>query len=205
MRWRTVLVAVTVVVVGVAHAAEKGGVKSDRGAPPAAAAAPAPAKALPATATVAGAAGEATTTRFGDWAWTCRPATAAAISCAGTQLLRRSGDGSDLAQYRLTPTNDAAVLRLSVLVPANARMDSPPRLVRGGDPKDVADLKWIVCTLGGCRAEADVRLPDLEALSRGAPNGTGVTYLDASARTVALPMVTNGLADLIKVAVSKGK
>lgn len=204
MRWRTVLVAVTVsVVVGVAHAAEKGGVKSDRGTSPAAAAAAAPAKALPATATVAGAAGEATTTRFGDWAWTCRPATAAAISCEGTQLLRRSGDGADLAQYRLTPTNDAAILRLSILVPANARMDSPPRLVRGGEAKDINALKWTVCTVGGCRAEVDVRASELEALARGTPEGVAITYQDASTRTVSLPMVMNGILDLIKVAPSK--
>ena len=198
VRWIP-LAAAACGVVGAAFAAEKGGGKSDRGSSPAAIVPTptAPAKAAPT--------GEATTTRFGDWAWVCRPSTSAPPSCEGTQLLRRSGDGSDLAQYRLTPTNDAAVLRLSVLVPANARMDSPPRLVRGGDPKDVAGLKWIVCTLGGCRAEADVRLPELEALSRGTPDGTGVTYLDASARTVALPMVTNGLTDLIKAAVSKGK
>ena len=205
VKWRTVLVAVTVsVVVGAAHAAERGGAKSDRGTSPAATAAPPPAKAASTTASAAPAAGEATTTRFGDWAWTCRPS-ASDGACEGTQLLRRSGDGADLAQYRLTPTKDAAILRLSVLVPANARMDSPPRLVRGGDTKEISSLKWTSCTLGGCRAEADVRVSELEALSRGASDGSGVIYLDASTRTVALPLVTNGLADLIKVAVAKVK
>lgn len=212
---RTLLVVVAVaasVVVGTSFAAEKTGPKGDRGTPPSPpAGAPAPAKAT--------ANGEATTSRYGDWALTCRPLTpsstspakapatapgnraapvpATIVACEGTQLLRKSEDGSDLAHYRLTRTDDAGLLRVSILVPANARMDTPLRLVRGGDTKDAMVLRWMVCTLGGCRAEADVRASDLKSFASGAPGGIATVYLDATTRPVTLPLVTNGLAELI--------
>lgn len=202
VRWQAGAIVVTAsVIVGVAFAAEKGGMKSDRGTAPA----PGSSKATPPPPATSPPVAEPTTTRFGDWAWVCRSSGTAGPACEGIQLLRRSGDGADLAQYRLTPTNDAAVLRLTILVPANARVDSPPRLVPGADSKDVSSLKWTVCTLGGCRAEADVRASELEALARAAPEGVGFTYLESSTRVVALPMVANGLPDLIRAATPKAK
>lgn len=198
---------VAVLMAGIAVAAEKPGGKADRGAPP-----PAP-PTVPSKPTPSAAA--PVPTSYGDWLRLCRPATAdtptapappaAPALCEGTQLLRKSGDGTDLAQYRLTPAGRPGRLRLSVLVPANARMDVPVRVVRQGEAKEFAVLAWTVCTLGGCRAEAEVAAADLDAFARAAAEKSAVVYLDSAARPVTLPMVANGLPELIAALSPKAK
>ncbi len=169
-------------------AAETSGPKASRRSPPTA------------TAPVKPAPEAATAVTHGDWVAICSGRTSASkgpTSCHGTQLLRKASDAANLAQYRLTTTPDAAVLRLSALVPANAQLNSPVRLIGGDGQKEVASLAWTNCTLGGCLAQGNIASADLRALEGGPVPGASLGYFDAGGHGVNLPLSPKGLGPLL--------
>lgn len=173
---------------GSALAAEPARAKADRGAPPAAS------KPAPPTGP------KSTTAAFGDWVVACAATEVDGTkksTCAMSQRLRRSNDGGDLALYRLSFGKTEDTLHLAVVVPANVMLGEPARLERDGEKDKAEGLIWRTCAVGGCVAEADLSLTRWRALTEAPKQGVRLTYRNAAAQAVALPMSHTGIDEAL--------
>ena len=97
---------------------------------------------------------EFTTAGFGDWVLRCTQPEGRAKSCEVVQSI--NAQGQVVAQFALGRTEAGQPIRLTLAVPPNLALDTPPRLVPNAtatDARGAVDMVWRRCFPAVCLAD----------------------------------------------------
>jgi invasion protein IalB len=97
-----------------------------------------------------------------------------------------------VAQTALGRPGRGEAMRLTILVPPNLTLSTPPRLV-GADNEPAVELSWRRCVPAGCLADAILTEEQVKRLRARTENGR-VTFQDGAGREAAIPFAPRGLA-----------
>jgi invasion protein IalB len=162
-------------------------------ASPVLAQAPREAPAAPSTAQPA-ARPEFTTAGFGDWVLRCTQPEGRAKNCEIVQSI--NAQGQVVAQFALGRAEAGQPIRLTLAVPPNLALDTPPRLVpnaTANDARNVVDLVWRRCFPTICLADTALSEALLQQFGRQ-NEAAQMRFVSGDGRENALPLSLRGLA-----------
>ena len=165
---------------------------AQRSHPQAQAPAPAPA-AAPSQDAPSQAEPQRTTATFGDWTVRCVRPDKAAQLCEVTQTLYDKSQ--PVAQTALGRPARGEKMRLTVLVPANVTLATPPRL-QGEETDAPLELTWRRCLRAGCLADATLSEDQLRRL-RARTATSRIAFQDGAGRDAAIPFAPRGLTQAL--------
>ena len=131
-----------------------------------------------------------TTATFGDWTLRCVRPEHGAAACEVTQTVYDKSQA--VAQTALGRPGRGEATRLTVLLPANVTLGTPPRLL-GAESDPAVELSWRRCLPAGCLADATLTDEQVRRLRARTDNGR-LTFQDGAGRDAAIPFVPRGLA-----------
>lgn len=137
---------------------------------------------------------EFTTAGFGDWILRCTQPEGRAKNCEIVQSL--NAQGQVVAQFALGRPEAGQPLRLTLAIPPNVALDTPPRLVpiaAGADARGVLDLAWRRCLPTVCLADLAPSEALLQQFRRQTENAQ-VRFVSGEGRENTLPLSLRGLA-----------
>ena len=137
---------------------------------------------------------EFTTAGFGDWVLRCSQPEGRAKNCEIVQSL--NAQGQVVAQFALGRAEAGQPLRLTLAIPPNVALDTPPRLVpnaAGNDARAVVDLAWRRCFPNICLADVAPSDALLQQFRRQTENAQ-VRFVSGEGRENTLPLSLRGLA-----------
>ena len=137
---------------------------------------------------------EFTTAGFGDWILRCTHPEGRAKNCELVQSL--NAQGQVVAQFALGRPEAGQPLRLTLAIPPNVALDTPPRLVpiaAGADARGVLDLVWRRCFPNICLADVAPSDALLQQFRRQTENAQ-VRFVSGEGRENTLPLSLRGLA-----------
>ncbi|MFN6265192.1 MAG: invasion associated locus B family protein [Alphaproteobacteria bacterium] len=141
-----------------------------------------------------GARPEFTTAGFGDWVLRCTQPEGRAKNCEIVQSL--NAQGQVVAQFALGRAEAGQPLRLTLAIPPNLAIDTPPRLVpnaAANDARVVVDLVWRRCFPNICLADVAPSDALLQQFRRQTENAQ-VRFVSGEGRENTLPLSLRGLA-----------
>lgn len=141
-----------------------------------------------------GARPEFTTAGFGDWVLRCTQPEGRAKNCELVQSL--NAQGQVVAQFALGRPEAGQPLRLTLAIPPNLAIDTPPRLVpnaAANDARAVVDLVWRRCFPTLCLADVAPSDALLQQFRRQTENAQ-VRFVSGEGRENTLPLSLRGLA-----------
>lgn len=150
------------------------------------AAAPSPTAAMP----------DRTTASFGDWILRCErriDMTPPRRFCELGQTIQRSGDAGPQAQIALGRLASTDPIRLTILLPINITLQSPPKVVIEGADRQSFELIWMRCIANGCFATAVISDEVLGKL-RSQKEAGRIEYKDGTGREIVLPISFGGFS-----------
>ena len=162
-------------------------------ASPVLAQAPREAPAAPSTAQPA-ARPEFTTAGFGDWVLRCTQPEGRAKNCEIVQSI--NAQGQVVAQFALGRAEAGQPIRLTLAVPPNLALDTPPRLVPNAtvtDGRGVVDLVWRRCFPTICLADTAPSEALLQQFRRQ-NEAAQMRFVSGDGRENALPLSLRGIA-----------
>ncbi|MCZ8173216.1 MAG: invasion associated locus B family protein [Brevundimonas sp.] len=137
---------------------------------------------------------EFTTAGFGDWILRCTQPEGRAKNCEIVQSL--NVQGQVVAQFALGRPEAGQPLRLTLAIPPNVALDTPPRLVpnaAGNDARGVLDLAWRRCLPTVCLADLAPSDALLQQFRRQNENAQ-VRFVSGEGRENTLPMSLRGIS-----------
>ena len=137
---------------------------------------------------------EFTTAGFGDWVLRCSQPEGRAKNCEIVQSL--NAQGQVVAQFALGRAEAGQPLRLTLALPPNLAIDTPPRLVpnaAANDARAVVDLVWRRCFPNICLADVAPSDALLQQFRRQTENAQ-VRFVSGEGRENTLPLSLRGLA-----------
>ena len=137
---------------------------------------------------------EFTTAGFGDWVLRCSQPEGRAKNCEIVQSL--NAQGQVVAQFALGRAEAGQPLRLTLAIPPNVAIDTPPRLVpnaAANDARAVVDLAWRRCFPNICLADVAPSDALLQQFRRQTENAQ-VRFVSGEGRENTLPLSLRGLA-----------
>lgn len=137
---------------------------------------------------------EFTTAGFGDWILRCTHPEGRAKNCEIVQSL--NAQGQVVAQFALGRPEAGQPLRLTLAIPPNVALDSPPRLVpiaAGADARGVLDLAWRRCLPTVCLADLAPSEALLQQFRRQNENAQ-IRFVSGEGRENTLPMSLRGIS-----------
>jgi invasion protein IalB len=162
--------------------------------PPAPPAAPAPARAPAVTGEP-----ERTTATFGDWVMRCERSGEGANArkiCEIVQSVQVQGQQAPIAQIAIGRVQKSDPLRLTLVLPSNVTLTSPPKFSTEEKDGQLVDTIWQRCLPIGCLA--DVVLRDEITRAMRARNDQGrVEFRDGVGREIRLPFSLKGAAQAL--------
>ena len=162
-------------------------------ASPVLAQAPREAPAAPSTAQPA-ARPEFTTAGFGDWVLRCTQPEGRAKNCEIVQSI--NAQGQVVAQFALGRAEAGQPIRLTLAVPPNLALDTPPRLLPNAtvtDGRGMVDLVWRRCFPTICLADTAPSEALLQQLRRQ-NEAAQVRFVSGEGRENTLPLSLRGIA-----------
>ena len=137
---------------------------------------------------------EFTTAGFGDWVLRCSQPEGRAKNCEIVQSL--NAQGQVVAQFALGRAEAGQPLRLTLALPPNLAIDTPPRLVpnaAANDARAVVDLVWRRCFPTLCLADVAPSEALVQQFRRQTENAQ-VRFVSGEGRENTLPLSLRGLA-----------
>lgn len=146
-----------------------------------------------------------TTATFGDWTLRCERLSNDQRVCeAATAIMATAqGQSGPIAQVAIGRPVPHEPLRITLVLPANVGLGSPPRLAAGETARALAELSWRRCLPGACYADTaidDAALNELKARQEPAR----LSYRDGAEREIALSLSTRGLAQSLEALSKEG-
>lgn len=138
---------------------------------------------------------EFTTAGFGDWVLQCNQPEGRPKNCEIIQSLNNA-QGQVVAQFAIGRTEAGQPLRLTLVVPPNVTLDTPPRLVpnaAGNGARGVVDMVWRRCFPNRCLAD----MAPSEALLQQFRRQTDTPqarFLSGEGQASTLPLSLRGIA-----------
>lgn len=130
-----------------------------------------------------------TTATFDDWTLRCVRTAGSPPACEVTQTLFEKD--RPVAQTALGRPASGESMRLTILVPTNITIGTPPRFEEA-DGKFGFDLGWRRCLPAGCLADSLLNEEQLQGLRMRTTNAR-ITFKDAAGRDTAIPFTPRGL------------
>ncbi|MFN7305418.1 MAG: invasion associated locus B family protein [Alphaproteobacteria bacterium] len=137
---------------------------------------------------------EFTTAGFGDWILRCTQPEGRAKNCEIVQSL--NAQGQVVAQFALGRAEAGQPLRLTLAIPPNVALDTPPRLVpiaAGAEARGVLDLAWRRCLPTVCLADLAPSEALLQQFRRQSENAQ-IRFVSGEGRENTLPMSLRGIS-----------
>ena len=137
---------------------------------------------------------EFTTAGFGDWVLRCAQPEGRAKNCEIVQSI--NAQGQVVAQFALGRAEAGQPIRLTLAVPPNLALDTPPRLVPNATANDArggVDLVWRRCFPTLCLADVAPSDALLQQFRRQTENAQ-VRFVSGEGRENTLPLSLRGLA-----------
>jgi invasion protein IalB len=137
---------------------------------------------------------EFTTAGFGDWVLRCAQPEGRAKNCEIVQSI--NAQGQVVAQFALGRAEAGQPIRLTLAVPPNLALDTPPRLVPNAAANDAragVDLVWRRCFPTLCLADVAPSDALLQQFRRQTENAQ-VRFVSGEGRENTLPLSLRGLA-----------
>lgn len=132
---------------------------------------------------------------FGDWTLRCQRignGTDTQRVCEVVQQIRTREQQGPVAELAIGRLKKADPLRLTVILPVNVTLLSPPGLSADGTVPEALDLGWRKCLPGGCIADALLKDDVLRRWKL--QTGTGrITWTDAAGHDLAIGLSFRGL------------
>lgn len=137
---------------------------------------------------------EFTTASFGDWVLRCTQPEGRAKNCEIAQSL--NAQGQVVAQFALGRTEAGQPLRLTLVIPPNVMLDTPPRLIPnvvGNDQRTPLDLTWRRCFPNLCLADLAPSEALLQQFRRSSESAQ-VKFVSGEGRESTLPLSLRGIS-----------
>jgi invasion protein IalB len=137
---------------------------------------------------------EFTTAGFGDWVLRCTQPEGRAKNCEIVQSINAQGQA--VAQFALGRAEAGQPIRLTLAVPPNLALDTPPRLVPNAtvtDGRGVVDLVWRRCFPTICLADTAPSEALLQQFRRQ-NEAAQVRFVSGEGRENTLPLSLRGIA-----------
>ncbi len=137
---------------------------------------------------------EFTTAGFGDWVLRCTQPEGRAKNCEIVQSI--NAQGQVVAQFALGRAEAGQPIRLTLAVPPNLALDTPPRLVpnaSANDARSVVDLAWRRCFPTICLADMALSEALLQQFRRQ-NEAAQMRFVSGDGRENALPLSLRGIA-----------
>ncbi len=130
-----------------------------------------------------------TTATFADWTLRCvRPEGVPAV-CEVTQTIYDKSN--PVAQTAIGRPTKTEPLRLTILVPSNVLLTSPPKF-QPGEGEPAIDLTWRRCLPAACLADVALTEDQLKMLRARTDNGR-IVFQDGGGRDSVIPFAPKGL------------
>ena len=137
---------------------------------------------------------EFTTAGFGDWVLRCSQPEGRPKNCEIVQSL--NAQGQVVAQFAMGRPEAGQPLRLTLAIPPNVALDTPPRLVpnaTGNDARAAVDLVWRRCFPNLCLADLVLSEALLQQFRRQAENAR-IRFVSGEGRENTLPLSLRGVS-----------
>ena len=140
-----------------------------------------------------------TSASFGDWALRCQRLGNGAETqrvCEVTQQIRAQDQQNPVAELAVGRLKKADPLRLTVALPVNVTISSPPSFSTDSKVPELLDLAWRKCLPGGCIADALLK-DDVLRRWKTQTGAEHITWTDASGRDLAVELSFRGLTQAL--------
>jgi invasion protein IalB len=137
-----------------------------------------------------------TLANFGDWSLRCQRlgnGTETHRVCEVTQQIRAQNEQDPVAELAIGRLKKPDPLRLTIVLPVNITISSPPRFSAEGKVPELPDLGWRKCLPGGCIADALLKDDVLHRWTAQA----SLTWTNAAGRDLAIGLSSRGLAQAL--------
>lgn len=130
-----------------------------------------------------------TTATFADWTLRCVRPEGVPPACEVTQTIYDKSNA--VAQTAIGRPTKTDALRLTILVPSNVQLTTPPKF-QPGDTDAALDLTWRRCLPAGCLADVVLTDDDLKRLRARTENGR-IVFQDGTGHDTVIPFAPKGL------------
>jgi invasion protein IalB len=140
-----------------------------------------------------------TSASYGDWIMRCQRLGDGADAdrvCEAAQLIHAQDQQNPVAEVAIGRLKKTDPLRLTIVLPVNIALSTPPRLSLNGKDVDGLNFVWLKCLPGGCYANA-LLTDDVVRRWRDETDARRITWNDGSGRESAVGLSFNGLGSAI--------
>jgi invasion protein IalB len=136
---------------------------------------------------------------FGDWTLRCQRVGNGADKqrvCEVAQQIRTQEQQNPAAELAIGRLKKSDPLRLTVVLPVNISLSSPPGFSADGTAPETFDLGWRKCLPGGCIADAQLKDDVLRRWKLQTSAGR-ITWTDGAGRDLAIGLSFRGLSQAL--------
>jgi invasion protein IalB len=140
-----------------------------------------------------------TSASYGDWLMRCqRLGDAADVEkvCEAAQLIRAQDQQNPVAEVAIGRLKKTDPLHLTIVLPVNIALATPPRLSVNGKDVDGLNFVWLKCLPGGCYANA-LLTDDVARRWKDETDARRIIWTDGSGRESAVVLSFNGLGSAL--------
>ena len=140
-----------------------------------------------------------TSASYGDWLMRCQRLGDVADAekvCEAAQLIRAQDQQNPVAEVAIGRLKKTDPLHLTIVLPVNIALATPPRLSLNGKDVDGLNFVWLKCLPGGCYANA-VLTDDVARRWKDETDARRIIWTDGSGREFAVGLSFNGLGQAL--------
>jgi invasion protein IalB len=140
-----------------------------------------------------------TSASYGDWIMRCQRLGEGADAervCEVAQLIHAQDQQNPVAQVAIGRLKKTDPLHLTIVLPVNITLPTPPSLSLNGKDVDGLNFVWLKCLPGGCYANA-LLTDDVVRRWKDEKDARRITWNDGSGRESAVALSFNGLGSAI--------
>jgi invasion protein IalB len=140
-----------------------------------------------------------TSASYGDWVMRCQRLGDGADAervCEAAQLIHAQGQQNPVAEVAIGRLKKTDPLHLTIVLPVNITLRTPPSLSLKGKDVDGLNFVWLKCLPGGCYANAPLK-DDVVRRWKDETDARRIIWTDGAGRVSAVDLSFNGLGSAL--------